>query len=243
MTWTVRIKLVVGVVLVVALVAAMTLLLNRRDARAASEVATIRSIPVDVGTDYPGVVTSIEVDEGDDVKKGDPVLTLQSAVLEYQLEEELISPDSPAYTLDDHGSMTLLAPANGVVSALTASVGGFVGNGAVVAQVERALTMYVDATFEFEPRDYARLETGAEATITLPNDAEIVGEVEAISVDNAQNRALATLEIDSDDLVRGSEQGLVEPGTPVSVSVALRDDGVLAPVADSFDDFLARVGL
>ncbi|ROS78926.1 HlyD family efflux transporter periplasmic adaptor subunit [Cellulomonas sp. PhB143] len=243
MTWAVRLRLLVGIVVVVALVAAMTLLLNRRDAQAASQVATLRSIAMDVGTDYPGVVTKVDVKEGDEVGKGDPILTLQSASLEYQLEEDLIDPRSPAYTLDRHGSMTLLAPADGVVSSLGTSVGSFVANGAVVAQVERALTMYADATFEFEPRDYARLEKGAPATITLPDDSTIQGEVEAITVDNDQDRALATLEISSHDLVRGDRRGLVASGTPVSVVVDLRDDGVLAPATASFDDFLARVGL
>ena len=67
MTWATRVRLLVGVVLILALCAALTLVLNRRISQATSTSATIRAQEVAVGTDYPGPVAEAPVAEGDTV--------------------------------------------------------------------------------------------------------------------------------------------------------------------------------
>ncbi|WP_265522972.1 HlyD family efflux transporter periplasmic adaptor subunit [Oerskovia flava] len=243
MTWSNRLRLAAGLLVVLAVVAVATVVLNQRIAQATSTTATIRSTTYDVGTDFAGTLTESFVVEGDAVSAGDELFAVQSLTLEHALSVGLVSAESAAYEVEADGTMTLLAPANGIVTDIPTGVGSFLPAGTVVATVERADSLFVDAHFTLDPRDYARVEDDATVVIVLPNQAEIVGEVAAITVQNIENQAESTVEVRSADLVRGSEHGLITSGTPVTASLQLRDDGALAGVGDSFGQFLRKVGL
>jgi multidrug resistance efflux pump len=81
MTWTNRFKLLGGMMVVIAIVAASTLILNRRESQVASTSASISAVSYSVGSDYAGTVTKQSVKEGDRVKKGDRLLTIRSTSL------------------------------------------------------------------------------------------------------------------------------------------------------------------
>lgn len=241
MTWATRIRLLVGVVLVLALCAALTLVLNRRTSQVTSSSATIRAEQVAIGTDYPGTVADAAVSEGDVVSEGDPLFTVRSLVLEHDLAVGIVNPDSAAYDVAKDGSMTAVTPVDGVVVDVAVRPGGFARAGDVVATVERADSLYVDARMLLEPADFARIREGAEATIVLPDQSEIAATVRTLGVRNTANQAEATIEIVSEDLERGTD--LVLPGTPVTASVELQDDGPLAGVDQAFRQFLREIGL
>jgi multidrug resistance efflux pump len=241
MTWSTRIRLVIGAVLVLALCAALTLVLNRRTSQVTSSSATIRAEQLAIGTDYPGTVADSAVAEGDRVSSGDPLFTVQSMVLEHDLSVGVVTADSDAYEVDKDGSLTAIAPVDGVVTDVAVRPGGFARAGDVVTTVERSGSMYVDARVLLEPADFARIREGAEATIVLPDQSELSATVRSIAVRNTSNQAEATIEIVSDDLERGSD--LAVPGTPVAASVELHDDGPLDGVDQGFRQFLRELGL
>ncbi|MCK9795316.1 HlyD family secretion protein [Isoptericola sp. 4D.3] len=243
MTWTARLRLLVGLLAVVLLCTALTLVMNRRTGQATSSTATISAETLAVGTDYAGTVTEALVEVGDEVRAGDPLLVLRSLTLQHDLAVGLVSEDASAYEVTDDGTMTVVAPADGVVTDVAVGQGGFARAGEVLASVERHGSMFVDARLVLDPADFARVRDGAPVTVVLPNQAELDGTVASVAVQNTSNQAEATVRVRSDGLVRGGEHGLVMSGTPVTAVIELHDDGPLAGVDASFDAFLRKVGL
>jgi multidrug efflux pump subunit AcrA (membrane-fusion protein) len=243
MTWSTRIKLGVGVLVILALCATLTLVLNRRLSQATSAQATIVSEEISVGTDYAGTVVESFVEEGDTVAEGDPVFTIRSLVLAHDLSIGMVSRKAATYEVTGDGEMTITAPSDGVVAELGATPGGFVQSGEVLATLQRDGTIYVDAKLLLDPADFARIEKGSYVRIVLPDQSEVPGEVETIAVQSTRNDAEATIRIASAALVQQAGEGLVLPGTPVQASVELRDDGPLAGPDLAFQRFLQRIGL
>jgi multidrug resistance efflux pump len=248
MTWSNRLRLVAGLLAVVLVCAALTLVMNRRLSQATSETATIRAESLGIGTDYAGTVTESLVDEGDEVTEGDPLFTVSSLTLQHDLAIGLVSADTKAYQVSEDGTITLVAPYDAVVTELSAREGAFVEAGSTIATLDRAGSLFVDAEVSLDPSDYARVRQGAPVTIVLPDQSEISGEVASVSVTNADDTAEATVEITSDALVDAgqdgaAQSGLLSPGTPVTASIELYDDGVLAGVNETFGQFLRKVGL
>ncbi|MDO8145610.1 MULTISPECIES: HlyD family efflux transporter periplasmic adaptor subunit [Isoptericola] len=243
MTWATRFKLLLGFVLVLALCATLTLVLNRRESQATSAQAMIVAEEVAVGTDYPGTVVESFVDPGDTVAEGDPIYRMRSLVLAHDLSSGTVSRETASYEVTDDGEMTVVAPSDGTIADITTTRGGFVQAGDVVATLHREGSTAVDAKLLLDPADFARIKPGAPVSITLPDQREVTGQVDSIAVDNARNRAEATLLIDSESLTEQAGEGLVLPGTPVVASVQLHDEGPMADVDLAFQRFLQRIGL
>jgi hypothetical protein len=101
----------------------------------------------------------------------------------------------------------------------------------------------VDAKFLLSPRDYERIEKGADVDIVLPNNQIITGRVTTIEVATEQGKALTEVRIDSATIADEDLANVNQPGTPVTATVQLRDDGPLAGVSDTVFDFLRQIGL
>jgi len=247
MTWTNRFKLLGGMMVVIAIVAAATLILNRRESQVASTSAAISAVSYSVGSDYAGTVTKQSVKQGDKVKKGDPLLTIQSSSFMNYIStlaaEKKSLPTSTAYTVGDNGTLTLIATQPGVVSRVRASVGGFVGAGDTLATIDRSGSLYTLAKFKLDPYDFSRIEKGAQVEIVLPNTQRVLGKVSVVRVSTVRGQANAEVEVSSRGLDFGGHDGLVEPGTPVTALMHLKDDGPLSGVAYAFRTLLLQVGL
>ena len=92
MTWQTRIKLLLGVAAVLALVGVLSLRLD-------AEVRTVHAVQgalaaqeYEVGTDYSGVLVDQYVKPGDVVSPGDPLFALKSNRLRRDLASGLIRP-------------------------------------------------------------------------------------------------------------------------------------------------------
>ena len=240
MTWANRLRLTAGILLVLVLVAALTVLLNRRDASAVSTSAAIEVETYELGTDFAGTVTEQFVEEGDAVAVGDPVLTLNSTEL---LTEGGLVADTVAYTIGEAGHITLLATVAGEIGGMTAKAGGFVKAGTPLVTIHQSDTRFVSAEFELDAGDFARLSEGATAEIELPTGAKLGAEVESIEVTTAAGQAMTKVRLASEELRTGEGPALALPGTPVTAIVQLEDDGLLSGVSDFFTSFLKRVGL
>jgi hypothetical protein len=104
-------------------------------------------------------------------------------------------------------------------------------------------SQYVDAKFLLSPRDYERIEKGANVDIVLPNNQIITGTVTTVEVATDQGKALTEVRVDSPTLAQADLENVNQPGTPVTATVQLRDDGPLAGVSDKAFDFLRQIGL
>lgn len=242
MTWGLRLRIAIGLLLIIGMAGGLTILLNQRLAQATSDEATIYSGEYIVGTDYSGQVNSLDVEPGAEIVAGAVVAKISSPVLQSQIAEGMVDLSGTSVTLDDDGLMVLRATVSGTVSTVEHQVGSFVTPGSVIAEIEVDNTRFVEANLVLAPRDYARLVRGAEARIILPDQTVLEGELASFTVDNDENRARVSATVHSDDLVV-SDSPVTATGTPVVVSVDLQDEGVIATVQESILNFMRKVGL
>ncbi|NEN04617.1 biotin/lipoyl-binding protein [Diaminobutyricibacter tongyongensis] len=243
MTWANRFKLLLGLIVVVALVATFTLVFNQRQQQATSTSATIGAQSYPVGTDYGGIVTRQYVQDGDTVQKGQKLFDVQSLRLQQDVAAGTISATSAAYPVSRDGTATLVATVSGRIASIDVEQGAFAQAGAVLAHIDRSDSLYVKANFTLTPRDYARISDGASVQILLPNQRTVQGTVGTIEVQTVNGSAQSTIHVVSSQLVEGSDNGLVAPGTPVVATLHLRDDGILSGPSDAFAELLRKIGL
>ncbi len=236
-------KLLTGVLAVLAVTAGSTFLLGNRLSQSTSDTASIQIGSLEIGTDYPGTVEQTFVSDGETVRGGQELFTVTSLALQRDLREGTVATDSGGYTVGEDGTMTFLAPADGVVTGLTARAGSFVPAGSVLTAIAQPETLYVQAQFDLTPREYARVEIGAPVRLSLPNAENLSGTVQSVSVTTDEGRARAVVVVASSALAGSNPDGLYQPGTPVEASMALRAEGPLAEVAQSIGDFGRKIGL
>ena len=243
MTWGNRFRLLLGLVVVVGIALAATLILSQRETQVASKSASIKAVSYTVGSDYPGTVIDQKVKQGQTVSKGQPLLTIQSAMLLRDLKSKDAMPKSTAYTVSKSGTLTLVATQPGVVSKVGVHVGGFVSAGTPLATIDRRGSLSVLADFRLDPYDFARIDKGARVDLILPDQQRIRGTVARIDVTTIAGKAKAIVDVRSTELVRGSHNDLVEPGTPIAANLHLRDNGPLAGLKETFIALLQQIGI
>jgi multidrug resistance efflux pump len=243
MTWANRFRLFVGLIVVIAVVLGCTLILSQRETEVDSKTASVKATTYTVGSDYAGTVITQTVNQGDTVKTGQPLLSIQSATLAAALAAHTKVPASSAYTVTAPGTVTLLATQPGIVSKIGAHVGGFVSAGSAVATIDRSGSLFVLADFRLDPYDFSRVQKGAKVDLILPNQEQLTGTVSRITVTTIGGRADASIEVHSAQLVRGTHNGLIMPGTPVGATLRLRPDGLLGGLRQSFVSLLEKIGL
>ncbi|GAA1953073.1 HlyD family efflux transporter periplasmic adaptor subunit [Microbacterium deminutum] len=244
MTWINRLRLLGGLLVVLLIVGAATIILNQRESQVASTSASIKALSYSIGSDYAGIVVEQSVKQGDKVAQGDPIMTIQSPTLTQALSSTTIKvPTSSAYTVTKDGMLALLATEGGVISKIDASVGGFVGAGQPLATVDRGEGMFVTAQFRLQPYNFARVEKGARVEIILPDHSRVEGKVTDIRVSTVNGQADADLTIASSGLVMGAAGGLVASGTPVTAMLHLKQEGPLAGLKSAWLQFLEQIGV
>ncbi|MFF2632489.1 HlyD family efflux transporter periplasmic adaptor subunit [Microbacterium sp. NPDC058021] len=243
MTWTNRLKLAGGILLVLVVVAACTVVFNQRQHRVLSTSAMIVAQNYPVGTDYGGIVTRQYIDVGDEVAVGQPLFEVRSLQLQRDIASGQVSDAEVAASVAADGTSTIVATVDGTVRDVAVPQGGFAQAGSVLATVDQDASLFVEAEFLLSPRDYARIAEGSDVELLLPNQSVLRGDVDGIDVETAEGQAMSTLRITSGDLSRRAATGLFQAGTPVQVTLQLRDDGPLAGVGDALRDLVQKVGL
>jgi multidrug resistance efflux pump len=244
MTWANRFRLFLGLVVVVVIVAASTLFLSVRETNVASSTASVKAISYSVGSDYAGTVVSEKIKVGDTVKKGERLLTVQSAAVATAAAQKGGIPASSSYVVAPGGLLTLIATQPGMVASLGANLGGFVSGGSRLASIDKTGSLYVSAHFHIDAYDFSRIEKGAIVDLVLPNQRELTGKVYRLTVTTTKNgEASVTATIHSSALVLGKDSGLVSPGTPIAANLHLRDSGPLGGLREMFTSLLEKMHL
>jgi multidrug resistance efflux pump len=244
MTWTQRLRLLGGIVAVLALTAVLTLVFNQRQAQALSTTGQVVSAQASVGAAYGGVVTNTEAGDGDEVKKGQTLFTVNSPDLQRDLSQGLKVTSTDAFDVDTKTStVTYKALSDGRLSDVKAQTGGFVQNGANLATITSDGSQYALADFVLSPRDYERIVKGAAVSLRLPDDRTVEGTVQSVSVTTENGQAKTRVTVASDSLKDPKIAELTHPGTPVAATLSLRDDGPLAGPTDGLRSFLIKIGL
>ncbi|MFW7414627.1 HlyD family efflux transporter periplasmic adaptor subunit [Demequina sp. SO4-18] len=241
MTWRNRLKLVFGTIVVLAVVAAATLVFNQRQTQVTSASASILAASYAVGTDYSGIVTTSHVKPGDTVYEGQRMFEVQSLQLARDLDTGAVS--AIEASVQDDGILIVRAGVDGTVAEVMVNSGSYASPGDVLASIDADGTMFAVAEFVLTPRDFGRLEDSATVDLRLPDQRELSGTVEDLTVETVDGVAHVSARIASEDLGRTDGDALVKPGTPLAATLQLRDDGPFAGVNDMVNDLAERVGL
>ena len=244
MTWTNRLRLLGGLLGVLALVAVLTIVFNQRQTQAQSLTATVVTDAYDVGAGYGGTVIKQDVRENDLVKVGDALFTMQSPALQQDVANDVEVKSTEAYKVNTKkGTITYLATVAGQVDEVRARLGTTLTGGQSFARITVTGSQYVVAQYLLTPRDYERVQTGAPVSILLPNNDKVEGTVSTVKVATERGNAAAEIRVDSPYLTNPSLSTLTKTGTPVVATVRLRDDGPLAGVSDSLFAFARKIGV
>lgn len=244
MTAVNRLKLLGGLVAILALCALLVLLFNQRQSRVASVSATVAAPESVVSSSYGGVVTDAFVDNGSLVRRGDKLFTLSSITLQQDIGHGVRPLSTEAYDIDaSRGTITYKAVHDGYVTGSRAQVGSFLANGSDMAVVVADGRRQVIATYVMSPNDYGRVDNGARVSIFLPNNERVEGRAEGVAVATEDGQAITRVWISSDELADPKFTHLTRQGSPVVTVLDLRDDGPLAGPTDALLGFLTKIGL
>lgn len=244
MTWANRLRLYGGLILVLGVVAALVLIFNQRQSQAVSVSAHIDTNQATVGAAYGGVVTHQFAQVGDSVSKGQDLFTVVTPVVRQDALQGVTLAATPAFHVNTADStVTYTALASGVLQDVNAPEGGYIHGGGDLATITAVGSQYAVADFLLSPQDYARIQHGARVDLLLPNDQTIRGRVQDVSVRTQGTRALTKVTVASPALHAPGLARLAQPGTPVTATLYLRNDGPLAGPTDALRRFLQKIGL
>ncbi len=231
MTAAARLRLVLGVVVILVMVALATYHLNETRGRATSTSAQVLGRDLNVGTPYAGLVLSRTAEVGDEVHVGDPLFVIDSATLTYDLanESRRNTPESTTVDANDH---LVVEAEDGRVTAVAAEPGTFVQAGTQLATIQRSNSLYVQAQFTLSPKEYARVGEHAAVDLVLPDRSTLTGVVDEMRVTTVDGVAQAVVTVSSPELVDGGRGGLLASGTPVVAQLDLRNDGWVTTVSE-----------
>jgi multidrug resistance efflux pump len=241
MTWSTRFRLFFGSLLVIALVGALTIALSQRKGEATASSASIDAVTYAVGTDYAGAVIEQFVVRGDLVNVGDPVATIQSNDLVRDLNDDIIVRSSEVFRVNADGTLTVTSTVTGVVLSVDVPQGAYAAAGASVATIAAVDTLFVSADFELSPTDFARIVEGAPVEVTLPDGSQLAGTVGPVETSTVEGAALATVGVAIDAGEFDEQGGFILPGTPVTATMDLRNDDMLAALTGMVQTFVADV--
>lgn len=225
MKFTSRIKLLFGILVVVAIVGALALYLNGIMSVAQSSKAQLAASSTTVGADYSGLVVKQNVEEGDKVKKGQVMSEIQSTQLNDDLTKGRVSASSLSFAVDPQTNyIQLKANDDGVVEKVNYRAGSYVPAGSIVASINTVGSLYVVAHFHLTPNDYARINKLSNMTLRFPDNTVKTAKIFSISLvsngDSVDTVVKATVKnADISDF-------RFAVGTPVDATLRLNQDNI-----------------
>ena len=231
MSWRKRIGLALGLLSVLVLAAGLTMIVNYNSGKVESKSASLAAEAYPVGTDYSGTIVAQHVHVGDHVEAGQPMFEVESATLQRDLTQNLVTTENLSHAVKDGNTLVITATNTGQVDEINYSQGAFVPANSTIANVQEAGTMYVEADFLLSAKDYSRIPSGATVDVVLPNNQEISATVQQLQVRTENGEARTLIRAYSDDLASGT--GLFAVGTPVQATLHLSNDGLVTEVTDT----------
>lgn len=230
-----RIKLLVGALLVITLVAFLTRHLDQQVSTVHEQSATLKSEEYTLGTDYAGVLANLYVEVGDEVAVGDPVAVVKSNLLNRDIENGLVDPRTSPYVIRDNNALVLRATSAGTVTSTPFVDGTFVPEGSALASIRVKGTTFVEARFLLTTQEYAEISTARTVTVTLPNDDEVTATIADVVVSTRGKQAATTVTATAPEL---ADDPLFGTGTPVDVRVTLPKEGIVTAMAAAITGLL-----
>jgi hypothetical protein len=212
-----------SVVLIVSVCGAGLVYANDRSHRLSSSQAKLRSDSYSIGTPFGGSVQQVSVTRGTKVKKGQELLRLQSATLQQALATSRFNATGVGYRILGDDVIAFEATNDGVVTDLAVADGSFVPANTVMAQIDLAATLTVEATFDLTARHYSKVAIGSVVTAGMPDGTTVNAEVFDVQVtSNSANTAQTVIRARSQSL---QDKSYFSTGAPVTAELELKDEG------------------
>ncbi|HEY8992430.1 MAG TPA: HlyD family efflux transporter periplasmic adaptor subunit [Candidatus Microsaccharimonas sp.] len=224
MKFTSRLKFIIGILFVIAIVGALAIYLNGIMSVSQSSKAELAADSTTIGTDYPGLVVKQNVEEGDKVTKGEVLFEIQSAQLNDALTTKNVSVSSLPFSVDPVTNyIQLKANDDGVIEKISYRAGSYAPAGGIVATVNTVGSLYVIAHFHLSPPDYARVSKTNKIDLRLPDNSTQQATIFSIAlVSNGSN-------VDTVVKARIKDADISDfrfsVGTPVQATLQLSQDG------------------
>lgn len=239
-----HIKLWGGILVTLVLMAALTLLFNQRQQQVVSDVARVDAPVSTVGSSYGGVVTEVLISEGEAATVGQPLFEVTSSSLQEAYSLGARPESNEAFDLDPaSGRVIYKSVTDGFITNVNAAHGSYVNDGESLATIVSDDDRSVLATYTLSPLDYGRVDVGGAVEILLPNNTKLDGEVAGVQVTSSNGDTVSEVRVVSQELNSADLGTLGQRGTPVQVTMPLRDDGFLAGPTDAVLSFLTKIGL
>ena len=239
MTWTSRIRLLAGMLVVLVIAALATYQLNETRGVAVSDSAQILAKSYGVGTPYSGLVVDQLVDVGDAVTTGEQLFVIDSATLQYDVKNGFAAHRDGGDA--DRRRGPARRPRHGrrrrdrdrLRARHVRPVGRAAGDRAAGGH---ACTCRPSTR---SPRRSTHgWRTTPPSTVVLPNQRTITVHVSEVQVETVAGSAQAVLTLTGTALKDGAQNGLVSAGTPVTAELQLDNDGVVTRTAASVKTYL-----
>ncbi len=220
MKFLTRIRFIFGILFVFLIVGLLVLYLNNALSTVHANRASLESDALSIGTDYAGLVTKQEVNDGDTIKKGEVLFAISSPQLTANIANGSVKPASLPFDIDPvTNDIVISAAENGTVRKVNYLAGSFAPNGGILATVNTVGTSYISGHFYLSPRDYARVKQGNVMDVTFPDNTHVTGLVQSIALAKDGDRV--------DTVVKAKLSGKSTTdfqfpvGTPVEASLKL----------------------
>ncbi|MCM6763297.1 HlyD family efflux transporter periplasmic adaptor subunit [Rathayibacter sp. ZW T2_19] len=187
-----------------------------------------------LGTPFAGTIQDLTISRGDSVQKGDVLFSLQSAILESDMQTKDFTSADVGYTIEPGGLMVFTAALDGVVKQVDTEIGAFVEEDEILAVVAIADSIHLESEFSLGARDYSRIPVGGTVAVAMPDGTTVDAEIYDIEVEQYRNGRATTVVRARTDEITTQDYNVV--GAPVRAELRLQDD-------ESFGGWLvARLG-
>nr|NLD41311.1 biotin/lipoyl-binding protein [Actinomycetales bacterium] len=187
-----------------------------------TNLSTLEAPTVTVGTPWAGTIVQVHARDGDTVAAGDELMTVQSPALsDAVLQSGGVQLESDSYRVSDTGTVTLLAPASGVVRGLPPQAGSYAAPNATLASISVEGDLVVRSSLTLTAQEFRRIGQEAVVDVTLPNGDSVSTEaisLEFDTVEPGERSATATVLSRSDALPDASS---LVSGMPVDGQLRL----------------------
>lgn len=227
-----RLRLLIGILFVIALVGGLFIYLNYAMSVVSSRSASLQADANAVRVEYGGLITKQYVEVGAAVKKDDPLFEMTSSEFTEALRNDRVSRASLLFGVTENGDILLRASNSGILRQVNFAQGAFVPANSEIATIALDGSDYVTAKYALQAPDYARINRNNSVSVTLPDNTRLDARVFDISLEQDGDKVYTIVK------ARFNKNVDIPPtfsvGTPVSTRWQLENNSWYSAMVNAF---------
>lgn len=220
-----KIRFFFGILFVVILVGALTLILNITMSTSSSKSAELDAQARSIGTDYPGLVVKQNVEEGQKVTENEVMFEIESQQLKTALASGAIKETDLPFTLNPTTkNIELRSTTAGVIDKISFREGSYAPAGGVVATEYVIDSLFVTAHFKLSPPDYARIEEDTPIDLLFPDNTKKEARVTSVTLESGTDKNSVDTVVKAKIVDADMSDFRFSVGTPVNATLHLKSN-------------------